>query len=319
MLRVLGTEGRIEVADFWFASRPRGRRRPHRGDPAQTALPRTVEVGGASAGSTPSRPTRRRRRSAPAGRSSPPPGMSWDDTLGNLRVLDKWRADAGLVLRHRARRGAAAHDRGTLPLERRAEAIPHRRARRASSESASVLALGFEDFPDFASASILLDAFFERGGNVLDTAWVYRSGRTEAVLGEWLRARGVRDEVVVIGKGAHSPLTYPDVIGRQLDREPRPARHRPRRRLLHAPRQPGRPGRRVRRRDRRRAAGGADPRPDGAARTGRASASTRRSPTPSGPARRGRPRSRTTSRSPRCSTRSGPAASRPPTTPGRRG
>ena len=25
------------------------------------------------------------------------PGMSWDDTLGNMRVLDKWRADAGLV------------------------------------------------------------------------------------------------------------------------------------------------------------------------------------------------------------------------------
>ena len=80
-----------------------------------------------------------------------------------------------------------------------------------------MLALGFEDFPTFAGASIMLDGFFERGGNVFDTAWVYGGGRTEAVLGEWLRARGVRDEVVVIGKGAHSPLTYPDVIGKQLE------------------------------------------------------------------------------------------------------
>ena len=118
-------------------------------------------------------------------------------------------------LRHRARRGAAAHAPRTLPLERRVEAIP-RRALAGLARPASVLALGFEDFPDFAGAAILLDAFFERGGNVLDTAWVYRSGRTEAVLGEWLRARGVRDEVVVIGKGAHSPLTYPEVIARQL-------------------------------------------------------------------------------------------------------
>ena len=31
-----------------------------------------------------------------------------------------------------------------------------------------------------------------------------------------MAARGVRDEMVLIGKGAHSPLVYPDVIGRQL-------------------------------------------------------------------------------------------------------
>ncbi len=81
----------------------------------------------------------------------------------------------------------------------------------------SVVALGFEDFLTFSGASILLDGFFERGGTLFDTAWIYGGGRTEAVFGEWLRARGVRDEVTIIGKGAHSPLTYPDVIGKQLD------------------------------------------------------------------------------------------------------
>ncbi|TJX53031.1 MAG: aldo/keto reductase, partial [Mesorhizobium sp.] len=64
--------------------------------------------------------------------------------------------------------------------------------------------------------SILLDAFFEAGGNLFDTGYVYGGGYTETLLGQWLRNRGVREQSVVIAKGAHSPLCYPDVIGKQL-------------------------------------------------------------------------------------------------------
>jgi aryl-alcohol dehydrogenase-like predicted oxidoreductase len=78
------------------------------------------------------------------------------------------------------------------------------------------LALGFEDFRSFSSGSILLDAFWEAGGNIFDTAWVYAQGYTETLLGEWQKNRGVRDDMVIIGKGAHAPLCYPDVIGKQL-------------------------------------------------------------------------------------------------------
>jgi aryl-alcohol dehydrogenase-like predicted oxidoreductase len=85
------------------------------------------------------------------------------------------------------------------------------------SKPASVVALGFEDFRTFSSGSILLDAFFEAGGNLFDTGYVYGGGYTEALLGEWLKNRGVRAQSVVIAKGAHSPLCYPDVIGKQLD------------------------------------------------------------------------------------------------------
>jgi aryl-alcohol dehydrogenase-like predicted oxidoreductase len=80
----------------------------------------------------------------------------------------------------------------------------------------SPLALGFEDFADLASGGPLLDAFFAAGGNAFDTAYVYGAGRTEALLGEWLASRGVRDECVVIGKGAHTPHCHPEAIGRQL-------------------------------------------------------------------------------------------------------
>jgi predicted dehydrogenase/aryl-alcohol dehydrogenase-like predicted oxidoreductase len=212
VLRVLGTAGRIEVADFWFASgreggvgkiaivAPDGGRRTVEVD--EPRLLYAFEVDAAAA-------------AIRAGAQEfAPPGMTWDDTLGNLRVLDKWRADAGLkygIERPEARPRTLRN----APLAAPGTTIPHKPVK-ALPKSASRLALGFEDFPDFASASILLDAFWEKGGNVFDTGWVYGMGRAERVLGEWMRARGTRDGAVVIGKGAHSPLTYPDVIARQL-------------------------------------------------------------------------------------------------------
>ena len=49
----------------------------------------------------------------------------------------------------------------------------------------------------------LLDRVRAAGGTTFDTAHVYGNGRCETMLGRWLQARGVRDEVVLLGKGAH--------------------------------------------------------------------------------------------------------------------
>ena len=49
----------------------------------------------------------------------------------------------------------------------------------------------------------LLDEIFELGGNTFDTAHHYGSGANERAVGQWVRERGVRDKVVIIGKGAH--------------------------------------------------------------------------------------------------------------------
>lgn len=53
-----------------------------------------------------------------------------------------------------------------------------------------------------AESFALLDAVYEAGGNAFDTARHYAPG-TESTFGKWVRERGLRDEVVVIGKGAH--------------------------------------------------------------------------------------------------------------------
>ena len=49
----------------------------------------------------------------------------------------------------------------------------------------------------------ILDACLESGLNTFDTAHVYGNGESERVLGRWMKDRGVRDKVVILGKGAH--------------------------------------------------------------------------------------------------------------------
>ncbi len=49
----------------------------------------------------------------------------------------------------------------------------------------------------------LLDAAFKYGINTFDTAHDYGDGECERSVGRWINARGLREEVVIIGKGSH--------------------------------------------------------------------------------------------------------------------
>ena len=49
----------------------------------------------------------------------------------------------------------------------------------------------------------LLDAVYERGVTAFDTGHLYGGGDCERVLGRWMKDRGVRDKMVILGKGAH--------------------------------------------------------------------------------------------------------------------
>ncbi|MDQ1195643.1 aldo/keto reductase [Agrobacterium sp. SORGH_AS 787] len=212
VLRIIGSEGRIEVQDFWFAS-------GHKGGVGKIDLIKgkdrqTIEVAEDrylysfevdAAGEA------IRNQS----QEFSYPGMSWADTLGNLRVMDQWRASVGLEygVESAAKRVLNVTGGKVAP----GSSVPKRQIP-GVAKPASVVALGFEFFPNFASASLTLDSFYEAGGNLFDTAFVYGGGKTEAVFGDWHTSRNVpREEIVLIGKGAHSPLCYPDVIAKQLD------------------------------------------------------------------------------------------------------
>ena len=49
----------------------------------------------------------------------------------------------------------------------------------------------------------LLDDAFSLGWNTLDTAHVYAGGASERCIGKWMAARGNRDRLVILAKGAH--------------------------------------------------------------------------------------------------------------------
>ena len=54
----------------------------------------------------------------------------------------------------------------------------------------------------------ILDEYRALGGNLIDTADSYAAGRSEEMIGNWMHARGNRDDIVVatkIGKGAEHP------------------------------------------------------------------------------------------------------------------
>ncbi|KAJ6505683.1 NADP-dependent oxidoreductase domain-containing protein [Mycena vitilis] len=53
---------------------------------------------------------------------------------------------------------------------------------------------------DKASSFKLLDAFFEAGGNFIDTANQYQNESSEKFIGEWMEERGIRDQMVIATK-----------------------------------------------------------------------------------------------------------------------
>ena len=56
---------------------------------------------------------------------------------------------------------------------------------------------------DLDAAFAAMDAFLAAGGNCFDTAHIYGLGDNERTVGQWIHSRGVRDEIVILGKGAH--------------------------------------------------------------------------------------------------------------------
>ncbi len=211
--RIYGSEGTIEVPSFWFAN---GDRTGGQGkiDIIKKDGTRETVVAGQSKHLYAYEADAAAEAILAGRQEFTAPGMTWADSIGNARVLDKWRSDAGIeysveksVSRINTLSGRPLKSGGTVIPKRTIPGV---------QKPASAVALGFEDFRTFSSGAILLDAFYERGGNIFDTAFIYAGGYTEKLFGEWQKSRGVREEAVVIGKGAHSPLVYPDVIGKQL-------------------------------------------------------------------------------------------------------
>ncbi|GAA4979961.1 aldo/keto reductase [Actinopolymorpha pittospori] len=143
------------------------------------------------------------------------PAMSWADSLGTAATLDSWRQAIGLT--YPSERIDA--DRPTVhgrPLARRSEHTMRYSEIPGVGKPVSRLVMGVDNQTALPHATAMFDDFFERGGTTFDTAYIYGRGMCERVLGQWIKNRGIREEVVVIGKGAHTPHCDPESITRQL-------------------------------------------------------------------------------------------------------
>ncbi|RYE85207.1 MAG: Gfo/Idh/MocA family oxidoreductase, partial [Hyphomicrobiales bacterium] len=155
VLRIHGAKGRIEVPNFWFANGNRDQGLGKIDIILADGTHETVSVNATE--HLYSFEADAAALAIQAGKQEfDAPGMSWADSLGNARVLDKWRADIGLEyeIEKPAKR---VHTLDNRKLSNKGTAIPSRTIP-GIKKQASVVAVGFEDFRTFASGAILLDA-----------------------------------------------------------------------------------------------------------------------------------------------------------------
>ncbi|RYX84423.1 oxidoreductase [bacterium] len=141
------------------------------------------------------------------------PAMSGADALGNMKALDEWRKAVG-VSYPAEKADSNKPVRGELEKQKSAPMIYGQVAN--LEKSVSRLVMGCDNQTTFAHGAAMWDDFWEQGGNCFDTGYIYGGGTQERLLGQWLKNRGVRDEAVIIGKGAHTPHCNPEALSRQL-------------------------------------------------------------------------------------------------------
>jgi len=210
---IFGSKGKIEIADPWTLSAdPRVIISIVGSEPETRSyaghFPYALEADGLA-------------RTLEEDPAAGPIEMSLADTLGNAKVLDQWRSAIGLVYPFEADDA----DIPTVSGEPLAVATPGPGSNTPPmkygtidglSKQMSRLVFGCDNQPDLPHASAVFDHFFSLGGNAFDTGYIYGGGRHEKLLGQWMANRGVRDQVVVIVKGAHTPHCDPESLTSQL-------------------------------------------------------------------------------------------------------
>jgi len=148
-----------------------------------------------------------------AERQAPSPAMTWEDSLGNMKSLDRWRQAVGVVYE------VEKPEVNKLPVHRRPLAArkDHRmKYGRIPGIETPVSRIVMGAVQNLGLAQVMYDDFFESGGNCLDTAWIYGYGACEKTLGHWVKSRGIRRQLILLDKGGHPPFCTPKDVTAQF-------------------------------------------------------------------------------------------------------
>ena len=148
-------------------------------------------------------------------RQALPPAMTWDDTLGNMKTLDRWRESFSFQYESEKLDARWPTVTRRPPAVRKPNNMKYARLP-GVEKPVSRLVMGVDNQGALPHTSVMFDDWLERGGNAFDTAWIYGGGRCEQVLGRWVANRGVREQVVILDKGAHTPFCTPEDLTQQL-------------------------------------------------------------------------------------------------------
>jgi len=212
VVRIFGSEGSIFIPSPWFASDDGGRckiivEKNGEGEPREVIVETTAGLYTIEADTVAAHLDRRQ---------APFPAMTWDDTLGNMKTLDRWRESIGMVYEAERAEGWA------LPVNKQPLTVRKNNNMKYGSISGlnkpvSRLMMGSIAPGNISHACVMYDDFVQRGGNCFDSAYVYgEGGLCERLLGQWVKNRNIREQVVILDKGAHTPQCNPSDLTKQL-------------------------------------------------------------------------------------------------------
>src|SRR3546814_8482356 len=106
------------------------------------------------------------------------------------------------------RTAAASHPSAPIPVQGPALGEGVRVALGESGLDVFPLALGGAEFGwnvDVEASHGILDTYAELGGNMLHTTDSFSRGRSEHIIGQWMRSRGTRDHMGGAGRTGRDP------------------------------------------------------------------------------------------------------------------
>ena len=144
------------------------------------------------------------------------PAHTWDDVMSQMRTVDRWRDAIGLKYDVELPVKFPTLTVARIPLVFNSRPrIPHGKIP-GVNKPVSRLVLGCDNQLTLPQFAVIADDFFELGGNTFDTSFIYGGGTQERLLGQWMKSRGIREQVVTIAKGLHTPDTYPARLAHEL-------------------------------------------------------------------------------------------------------
>ncbi|MDB3951901.1 aldo/keto reductase [Gammaproteobacteria bacterium] len=140
--------------------------------------------------------------------------ISHNDSQSIMLWLDRWRQETGVVCPFESKDVSPMVKSNFYSIQKRKlDSISESN----SDKQFSRLVLGCDNQTSDIHAYAMFDYFYGAGGRIFDTAYIYNNGLGDKYLGDWINSRNLQNEVVVLGKGAHTPDCKPELIKPQIE------------------------------------------------------------------------------------------------------